>query len=169
MRSLLCLVKVDVKVLSSFVEVPTFNPSRAAVILTDAMLTTDEKASELHGVSVRTIRNYRVRLHSDPHFAAFFLKVKKAKESDWVADLPEAIASGIKFLKRAADEASHQHPDVIVAVAGGLKILADIDITRKIVDAQLQESQSLATAESAYLNEGIAESTVDTTSVEVTD
>lgn len=149
---------------------PQFNYQRAAAALVDAMFTTDEDAAKKHGVSVRSIWRWRDRMKEDPRLAACVSRLASAKEQDWIADIPVAITSGIKFLKRAADEADHRDPEVIVAVAGSLKILSDIETTRKIVDVQLQQFaviESSTTSEGAYLDEGFAETTIDTGAEEV--
>lgn len=144
-----------------------FNYERAASALTDAIAIGDEAAAKRWNVSVRSIELWRVRLNTDPQLAEFFSQTNKLKINDWVGELPEAIAAGINFLKTAFEKSDCTNPEIQAALATGLKILADIDTTRRIIDVQLQQSQSSIAAESPLLNQGASESTIDTTATTI--
>ena len=116
-----------------------FKPELAATVLIEAAYTTDEKAAEKFGVSIRSLPNWRNKLESDQAFATIFHYKKEQFEAGWAQDLPIAIKAAIEFLKRSAQEADHKKPDVIYSIAGGLKILADIQTTKDLLDARLAE------------------------------
>lgn len=117
-----------------------FNAERAAMILVDAAYLGDKPAAEKHCISERSIRNWRKKLDEDPEFSASFQLKKQAMEADWASELPTAIKAGIKYLKEAAENASRNDPDVIHAVAGGLKILTEARAMKDILDARLTRS-----------------------------
>lgn len=116
---------------------PTFNHELAATVLVEAIYIGDRQAAQKYGVSERTIRNWRKRLADDPHFAAFFQHKKSASERDWGADLIPAIRASIEFVQRAARELDTANPEAVHAVAGALKILTEVALTREVIDARL--------------------------------
>jgi hypothetical protein len=113
-----------------------FKPERAAAILVEAAFTSDEKAARHWDVSVRSLLNWRNRLDEDPEFAAIFHHKKEIFEANWSLDLLPAMYSAIDYLKRASAETTYS-PEYIHAVAGGLKILSDVRVTKEVIDARL--------------------------------
>ena len=119
-----------------------FNPERAAAILLEAMLTSDKAAVENHGITARTLFNWRERLYSDSTFSDIFRHKKDAAERDWASSLAPAIRDGIDFLARAGREANHKDPEVIHAIAGALKILTTTATKKEVLDATLNRARS---------------------------
>lgn len=116
-----------------------FNYERAASVLVDAAYTNDEKAAEKWGVTRQSVYNWRQRLAEDEKLLTLFDAKKERFEAEWAQELPNAIRACIDFIKRAAQEASHTKPDVIYSVAGALKIVSDIQMSKDIIDARLSE------------------------------
>lgn len=64
--------------------------------------------------------------------------IKKAQfEQEWATEIPTAIRAGIHFLGEAARQADPSNPEHIHAVAGAVKILAEVGLTKEILDAKL--------------------------------
>ena len=114
-----------------------FNPERAASLLLEAELSTDKAVLEKHGITARTLYNWRARLHEDAIFSDIFRRKKEAVEREWGAALAPAIRDGIEFLARASKEADHKNPEVIHAIAGALKILTATATKKEVLDATL--------------------------------
>lgn len=113
------------------------NYERAATILVEAAFSNDKTAAEKYGVTTRTVQRYRDRLETDDELALLVAIKKQRFEDGWADELSGAIRSSIRFLQRAANEADPKDPAVIHAVAGSLKILADVTLTKKVLDARL--------------------------------
>lgn len=118
---------------------PTFNKQRAAMVLLDSTLTNDRAAAEKWGVSERALRQWRSRLDSDPDFAALFYVGKMRQDEAWATQIPDALAAGIKFLARASEQLDPSDPNAIHAIAGAIKILAEISMTRELIAARFEE------------------------------
>lgn len=115
----------------------SLNYERAATVLAEAAFTNDPTASQRHGISLRTLERYRSRLRTDEKLAAFVAAKKVALEREWANELAPAIREAIHFLQRAAREADPGDPNAIHAVAGALKILSEVSMTREVINARL--------------------------------
>lgn len=114
-----------------------FNYERAASALVDATLMGDRGAAEKYGVSVKSIEGWRSRLNSDELLREFFLKKKDEQDKAWANDIPAAIAACVSYLKSAAQQVSPTDPDAIHSIAGALKIMSEVSMTREVIDARL--------------------------------
>lgn len=114
-----------------------FDYDRAAAILVEAAYYGDQKAAQRWDISERTIYNYRKRAKTDEKLSDLFKSKRATFERSWADELPGSIKAGIDFLKRAAQSADHNNPDVIHAIAGALKIQAGVAVTKDILDARL--------------------------------
>ena len=115
----------------------TFPHERASFVLADAIIIGDKRAAEKHGLTERTILNYRKRLEGDVKLSNLFQEKVKAAESEWAGQLGTAIRAGIDFLKSAAQTAKASDPDAIHAVAGAVKILTEVATVSKMLDARI--------------------------------
>jgi hypothetical protein len=117
---------------------PNFNADRAARILVEATMSklTDEEFAKRHGISDRTLRNWRSRLAEDDEFAELFLSLKSKAVDKWAGSLSSAIRSSIEFLAQAAKDCSTSDPASVHSIAGALKILADVAMTQQALDAR---------------------------------
>lgn len=111
---------------------------RVATILVDALYKGDDHAANAWGITKRTIRNYRQRLREDEALSAIFLEKKLLAEQAWADDLPAAIREGIDYLRKAPRHLDYT-PDNVHAVTGAVKILAELDIVRTVLNARYAE------------------------------
>ncbi|WP_197057660.1 hypothetical protein [Meiothermus ruber] len=130
---------------------PTFNQELAAKVLLETLFTDEETVAQRYGITSRTIYNYRKRLLADPHFSSFFNAKKAALEREWAHELAPAIRECIAFLKRAAKAVDPKSPEAIHAVAGALKILSEVSMTREVIDARLAHADRPQRAEAGAL------------------
>lgn len=114
-----------------------FNYERAATILAEAAFVDEQKILQRYKITQRTLYNYRQRLHHDPKLSEFFVQKKSVLEREWSNELAPAIREAIRFLQQAARKADPSDPAAIHAVAGALKILSEVSITKEVIDARL--------------------------------
>lgn len=116
----------------------SFDTERAATILVEAAYKGDKAATAEWGLTTRTLRNWRQRLNTDAAFAELFRQKRAAVEKDWAQDAPQAIRAAIAFIQRAAANGKTT-PAMVHAVAGAMKLLADVTLTKQVLDARLAE------------------------------
>jgi len=109
----------------------------AAQVLVEAAYKGDRAAAKENGVSERSVRRWRNRMDDDQKLADLVQQKRKLAEEDWADELPEAIRAAIDYLRRAAGAADESDPEVIHAVAGALKMLSHVGMTKKVLDARL--------------------------------
>jgi hypothetical protein len=111
---------------------------RVAEVLLEAFVSRDDrKTAQKHGITDRTLRNWRALLFTDPELSELF-RSKKARVSEgWADEIPGAMRSTIGFLRKAAEEGDHKNPDMVHSVAGALKLLSEVSATWKLLDARL--------------------------------
>jgi hypothetical protein len=110
---------------------------RVATILIEAAFFGDKPTAKRWGITNRTIINYRNRLADDTKLSHLFALKKVEFEAEWASEIPAAIRAGIHFLGEAAKVAKLNDPAVIHAVAGAVKILAEVGLTKELLDAKL--------------------------------
>lgn len=116
---------------------PTLNRELAATILVEAAYKGD-KAAALHwGVSRRTVRNWRARLLTDGELAALFQVKRAVAEKNWAEDAPMALRAALAFIQRAAQDGLTVSAGTVHAVAGAMKLVADMLLTKQVLDARL--------------------------------
>lgn len=113
-----------------------FNAERAAVILVEAAYKGEKQAAKDWGITTRSLRNWRRRLDSDESFSAIFRHKKELAEKDWAQDAPLTIRAAMAFIRRASQSES-QDPEMVHAVAGAMKLLADVTLTKQVLDARV--------------------------------
>jgi hypothetical protein len=110
---------------------------RVALILVEALFFGDRPTAEKWGIHRRTIENYRKRLDDDSELVQIFQFKKEEFEGNWAQEIPVAIRKAIAFIGRSATEADPKDPQAIHAMAGAVKILAEVGLTKEIIDARL--------------------------------
>lgn len=127
-----------------------FNPDIAAAALIEAVFYGEQKTVEKYGISPRTMRNWRRRLVEDAEFAALFQRKKAQFENSWLNRLTVPIQRAMDFIADACstmDARQRSNPEMIHAVAGALKICADVYLTSKALNVgaseQDRETQSV--------------------------
>lgn len=116
---------------------PSFDYERAAVILAEAAFSDDRTVCQRHGITDRTLRRYRKRMLSDPRLSTFVREKQARLTEQWTHELAPAIGAAIRFLKQAAQSADPSDPAAIRAVAEALKGLAEIDMTREVLQSRV--------------------------------
>jgi hypothetical protein len=115
----------------------TFNYERAATVLAEATFADDATVLRRHGLTSRTLQRYRKRLQTDSKLSQLVALKKAALVREWAEELAPAVRDTIRFLQRAATQADPADPNAIHAVAGALKILSEVLLTREVVNARL--------------------------------
>lgn len=112
---------------------------RAAAILVDAAYKGDEAAAQEWGVSVRSVERYRARLATDPKLAVTVAEKRALAERDWIDCFPATLGAGADFIERAAKQGDPKDPNMVHAVAGAMKLMAEIMFVKRMLDARLNE------------------------------
>jgi hypothetical protein len=120
---------------------PTFNRELAAQAIAECVLLGIEATCDKHRITRRTLERWKKRLDSDTELSQRVATKIELVEKDWADELPGAIRSAIGFLKRAAEQADVKNSDVIYSVAGSLKILSDVTMSRRVLDARLKSKE----------------------------
>lgn len=122
----------------------TFKAELAASVIVEALYSSDARACEKYGVTQRSLQNYRRRLSEDPEFSLIFAKKKAEYDSGWADELPGALRESLLLIHEAARAVRQNplylvNPMVLQAVAGAMKLCAEVHYTGKIIDARLAE------------------------------
>jgi hypothetical protein len=110
---------------------------RVALILVEAAFFGDKGTIKKWGITRQTVYNYRQLLNTNSDLLHKFTLKKREFESNWANEIPASIIAGINFLGQAAKEADPKNPDTIHAIAGAVKILAEVGLAKEIIDARL--------------------------------
>lgn len=144
-----------------------FNADFAATVLLEAAFTTDKAVCVKYGITDRTLRNYRQRLAADANFSAIFHTKKESVDKAWADELGTALRKGIRLIAECADgfgqdeQMYKRNPELIAAIAGAVKICAEVYYTGKVIDARLAgqdrsagqvPDEDAADSESQYAN-----------------
>ena len=127
------------------ISMAALNKELAAEVLLAAIFTTDEQACQKYGVSLRSLQRWRRQLaDGDPELAGFVATKKAAWDAAWAEGLPAALARGLQALEKCfkeihADTSACKNPVVIHAVAGAVRIVAEIHLTSKVINARLRD------------------------------
>ncbi len=110
---------------------PKIDPERVARIVADADIMGEESAANRHGVSVRTIYNYRKRAAKDAAVAEAY-KSKKSLineklDNDWSASLDRALCTTVSKIDELVAKATLEN---LRDVVGACKILGELKITK---------------------------------------
>lgn len=113
--------------------------TRARAILEAAVPGTDQAVCKKYGINARTLRRWKqeVRTGTDHELTAAVRSKREAQDKAWGERIPEALANCLEFISRAAKTASPKDPDVIHAIAGAMKMIAETDNTYKLIDARV--------------------------------
>ena len=114
-----------------------FNPDRAAAVLVDAAFSNDQRAAKKHGVTDRTIRNWRERMEEDAELSDKFRIAYDKATNAWADRLNGAIVSGIEFLHNAARDADTQNPEMVAALGDAWGKLVEARMTVDLLNARL--------------------------------
>ncbi|QLG11014.1 hypothetical protein HLB42_09690 [Deinococcus sp. D7000] len=116
--------------------------ARAARLLAEAALTTDAKVCESHGITLRTLQNYRAALKTDPELSRLYAEARQVVITrDWAEQLGVTLSGAAAKLLALIDGAQSSAPETIQAVTGAVLGLAEIALTRDMLAARLNGPQ----------------------------
>ena len=118
------------------------NKELAATALLEAAYTTDEMVCERYGISRRSLQRWRKALGTDNELAQSVATKKAAMDVAWAESLPAALRNSLEFIAGACakakdDPTAYRNPLLISAVAGALKLCAEVFYTGRVLDARL--------------------------------
>lgn len=118
-----------------------FNHDHAAAVLIEALVSNDEAVCLKYGISLRTVQRWRRRLATDPGLSSAVATKKAALDAAWADDLAAPIRAAARLITDAAEGAdviTKRNPEFVHAIAGALKICAEIKLIVRVLDARLQ-------------------------------
>jgi len=103
------------------------------------MVKGDREAALECGVSRRSIYRWRAVVAKSPdgELAQSVRAKKERVEQAWADELNEAILAATRFLHRSAEEGNPKDPSMVHSIAGALKMLSEVSIGQKLLDARL--------------------------------
>lgn len=121
----------------------------ASTVLLEAVYTSDDAACAKYGITPRTLRSYRRKLHENNEFAAIFHTKEQELNKAWAGDFISPLRKGAQFLLEAFeacrnDKSYIKNPVVITAVAEAVRLCADVVLTSKAIDAQFGDTDQPA-------------------------
>jgi len=118
---------------------PRLSNDKVATILVEALFFGDARTAKKWGISKRTVDNYRVRLNNNTNGLVTVFKSKKELfEGEWANDIPVTVRIAMDYIRRASNELDIT-PEGVHAIAGALKIIAEVGLTKEMIDVRLQE------------------------------
>lgn len=122
-----------------------YSDDMMARILVEAAYCGDDATCQKYGLSDRTLRRWRASLPDSPALSELVRIKKREYDKRWADEAPETIKAGMDFIKRAAQEGNSKNPDMVHAVAGGIKIVSEIMAVREYLDAKLNNTETRTT------------------------
>jgi hypothetical protein len=117
----------------------SFNHERAAMVLCDAVILGDRKASKKWDVPLRTLQSWRSKLENDAELRNLTQEYRNRQIEKWLEDIPIAMSAMIEFFTKAAQESNPQAATAADIVAA-FEAIADVELTQKIIAARLKDA-----------------------------
>ncbi len=125
--------------------------AKAARALAEAAYSTDAKVCEDHGITLRTLQNWRAALKTDRELSRLFAEAhRELGNRGWADEVDETLSAATQKLRALILGAQSSSPETIQAVTGAIQSLAEIAMTRDMLAARRRDSdpdQPPATAE----------------------
>lgn len=117
---------------------PRLSNDRVATILVEALFFGDIRTANKWGIHKQTIHNYRKRLSNDTNgLVTVFENKRQLFQEEWIDDVPVTVRLAMDYIKRASQEADIT-PENIHAIAGALKIVAEVGLTKEMLDVRFE-------------------------------
>lgn len=117
---------------------PRLSNDRVATILVEALFFGDIRTAKKWGIHKQTVVNYRKRLNNDTNgLVSVFEHKKQSFEGEWAVDIPVTVRMAMDYIKRASNELDIT-PEGVHAITGALKIVAEVGLTKEMIDVRLQ-------------------------------
>lgn len=116
---------------------------RAKAIL-ECVTIGDANTCKKYSINPQTLRRWHRELKSgsDNELVASVRNKKALLDKAWATKIPEALSACLDFITRAARSADINDAEVIHAVAGAMKMIAETDGTYKTIDARISGQAS---------------------------
>lgn len=113
------------------------------IILAEAAWLGDQTACEKYGISLRSLQRLRRSVGTDVALLQSLEAKKRLFEKRWLEELDSSIGAAIRTIKTcadavAADPRASKNPAVIHEIAGAVKLLADVKLANRVIDARLK-------------------------------
>jgi transposase-like protein len=99
----------------------------------------DAATCKKYSISPRTLQRWHqdFRVGTDAELTASVAEKKVFLDKELASKIPEALSACLDYITRAARSASPDDAEVIHAVAGAMKMIAETDGTYKMIDARI--------------------------------
>lgn len=114
---------------------------KIAQVLVFASLYGDNQAAKDSGLALRTIQHYKKRLREEPELAKIYVLKKQEFEGEWVNEVASTLLAGMNYIKQAS-QSEEKTPEMVHAIAGAMKIVGEIGLTKEIIDARIRYNLS---------------------------
>lgn len=113
--------------------------SKAKAILECAVPGSDATVCKKYGITPRTLQRWHqeFREGTDAELTASVAEKKAILDQGWASKIPSALSACLDYIARAAKAARLDDPDMLHAVSGALKMIAETDGTYKMIDARV--------------------------------
>ena len=115
---------------------PVSDDKKAQAIV-DAVYVGDTEAAKRHSISTKSIQRWRLEITETPEMSNKVQLLLKKRDESWADEIPASLHAGIVWLKDAFAQARKNDPDAIRAVTEAMSVLAEIAMTREVIDARL--------------------------------
>jgi len=115
---------------------PVSDDKKAQAIV-DAVYVGDTEAAKRHSISTKSIQRWRLEITESPEMSNKVQLLLKKRDESWADEIPASLHAGIVWLKDAFAQARKNDPDAIRAVTEAMSVLAEIAMTREVIDARL--------------------------------
>lgn len=107
----------------------------AARALVEAMLVKDDKkVAARHGITARTLTNWRAALAKDDELSAIFQdRLRDALNSSWVAELDTTLSSTLRSLRTHVEGLYEMTPESVEAISTAFEAVSEIAIAREVL------------------------------------
>lgn len=110
---------------------------RAEILVEAYVARDDKKVAAAHGLTDRTLRAWRQQLGTDPAFAEILRAKKNLAENGWADSVPITLRRALDFIGRASCDGDTKSPEMLHAVAGAFKLVAELDQSRWLLERRL--------------------------------
>jgi hypothetical protein len=111
------------------------------MVLCDAVMMGDRRATEKWGVPLRTLQSWRSKLETDATLRTLMQDYRKKQTEKWLEDIPIALSGIINFVKDATHELNPSKAEDLVAVVTALEAIADVKMTEQIIAERLKDAK----------------------------
>lgn len=133
----------------------------AARVLAEAYFSTDQKVAEKHGITTRTITNYRTVLEKDPELSSlYFSCLDEIAHRDWADELSQTLTTALRKIGAKLEAVEADNLADITHLVGLTRELMELELSRKYAEHETR-SNDRADDLGAQQTQGAARQTQD--------